>query len=515
MLSKCFQGLVSTFLITLIGSNFFDSPTALGSVTVQASPQQRLLASKKKPNLPRTVFVHLFEWKWTDIAQECENSLGPKGYSAVQISPPQEHRLVKNFPWYQRYQPVSYKLESRGGTRREFVEMVQRCKKVGVDIYVDAVINHMTGVLEPGKQEIGSGGSLFRRYQFPDYNYQDFHHCDRNGNDDIQNWNDRYEVQNCELLNLSDLDTGAKKVRSRIAAYLNDLISIGVAGFRIDAAKHMSTNDLEAIFSKLRGKPYIYQEVIANPGEPIQTAEYFPTGDVTEFKYSLGIAPIFRNGKLADLQRFATDKTMMPSNKAIVFLDNHDNQRGHGTGGQVLTFKDGQLYVLANIFMLAFPYGYPKVMSSYQFQTDSQGPPSNTQGRTNNIYNPQGKNIGCQQNWVCEHRIKAIANMVGFRNYTNNDFVVSNWWSNGKNQIAFGRGNKGFVVINRENNSLSRRFQTGLPGGTYCNVVTGELTKNGRDCTGNKVTVDTQGFANIQTPGQNAVAIHGGQKVSR
>lgn len=24
-------------------------------------------------------FVHLFEWQWDDIAQECENWLGPKG----------------------------------------------------------------------------------------------------------------------------------------------------------------------------------------------------------------------------------------------------------------------------------------------------------------------------------------------------------------------------------------------------------------------------------------------------
>ena len=32
-------------------------------------------------------FVHLFEWKWSDVATECEQFLGPKGYSAVQVSP--------------------------------------------------------------------------------------------------------------------------------------------------------------------------------------------------------------------------------------------------------------------------------------------------------------------------------------------------------------------------------------------------------------------------------------------
>lgn len=36
-------------------------------------------------------FVHLFEWSWGDIAVECETFLGPKGYKAVQVSPPNEH----------------------------------------------------------------------------------------------------------------------------------------------------------------------------------------------------------------------------------------------------------------------------------------------------------------------------------------------------------------------------------------------------------------------------------------
>jgi hypothetical protein len=44
-------------------------------------------ASANSPN----TFVHLFEWSWDDIAHECQTFLGPKGFSAVQISPPNEH----------------------------------------------------------------------------------------------------------------------------------------------------------------------------------------------------------------------------------------------------------------------------------------------------------------------------------------------------------------------------------------------------------------------------------------
>lgn len=33
----------------------------------------------------KDVFTHLFEWKWTDIADECENFLADHGYCAVQV----------------------------------------------------------------------------------------------------------------------------------------------------------------------------------------------------------------------------------------------------------------------------------------------------------------------------------------------------------------------------------------------------------------------------------------------
>ena len=35
----------------------------------------------------RNTIVHLFEWKWSDIAAECERFLGPYGYCGVQVSP--------------------------------------------------------------------------------------------------------------------------------------------------------------------------------------------------------------------------------------------------------------------------------------------------------------------------------------------------------------------------------------------------------------------------------------------
>ena len=311
-------------------------------------------------------FVQLFEWSWPDIARECEEHLGPAGYTAVQISPPNEHIIGP--AWWTRYQPVSYQVESRSGTRVEFAEMVARCRAAGVVIYADAVINHMAGIPELS----GIAGSEFTEYDYPavPYSYDDFHHCGINENDTIVNYDNLEEFQTCELGTLDDLATGKPEVQAKIAAYLNDLLSLGVAGFRLDAAKHIHHEELHEIVQLVDGNPFIYLEVIDRGGEAINAANYLRDGYVTEFKYAALILDAFERGNLGALTNFWTGPGWLPSDKAIVFVDNHDIQRGHAFGDEVVNYKDGDRYELAVAFMLAHPYGYPLVMSSYAFETD-------------------------------------------------------------------------------------------------------------------------------------------------
>ncbi|MFL1456069.1 carbohydrate-binding module family 20 domain-containing protein [Marinobacter sp. GN3S48] len=401
-------------------------------------------------------FVHLFEWKWSDVAQECENFLGPKGFRAVQVSPPQEH--IQGSAWWTRYQPVSYRLQGRGGDASAFAEMVQRCNAAGVDVYADAVINHMAN--GSGTGTAGSSydsGSL----SYPIYSSNDFHtpctiHPEDYGTD-------AWRVRNCQLVGLPDLDTADGYVQNTIAGYLNQLTSLGVKGIRIDAAKHMSPSDISGILSGLNDPLYVFQEVIDLGGEAVSAGEYTGISDVTEFRYSAAIGDVFKNQQLANLNSFGESWGFLAGGDAVVFTDNHDNQRGHGAGGSnVVTYKDGSVYNLANVFMLAWPYGYPKVMSSYSFSDGDQGPPAQT------VY--QDGSAQCGDAWVCEHRWDAIAGMVEFRNVTDGT-GVSGWWDNGNNQIAFNRGTKGFVAINREGGTLSRTFNTALPDGQYRNIA--------------------------------------------
>lgn len=60
------------------------------------------------------------------------------------------------------------------------------------------------------------------------------------------------EVRNCRLGSLVDLAMGHDYVRGKVVAYLNHLVDLGVAGFRVDAAKHMWPADLKAVFGQVK-----------------------------------------------------------------------------------------------------------------------------------------------------------------------------------------------------------------------------------------------------------------------
>jgi len=499
-------------------------------IVIQPPPGRPTLAPDYRPSgrmAAGDVFVHLFEWKWTDIAAECEGVLGPHGYRAVQVSPPQEHIVLGSHPWWTRYQPVSYSIDrSRSGTRAEFVEMVSRCRAVGVDIYVDAVINHMTA-----GSGTGTNGTAYTKYSYPGlYSQADFHApCT------VNNYQSAANVQDCELVGLADLHTGQASVRQKIAGYLVGLVRLGVAGFRIDAAKHMQPVELDSILDltnrTLAGEgrplPYYFAEVIDHGNEAVTARDYYGlayrsggAADVTEFRFR-GVGDKFVGSgsqRVSDLnpegpagRRFSEAAwALMPADKAVVFLENHDTQREGGIG-----YRNGDAYRLANVWMLAQPYGYPSVMSSYAFDRGSQagrdaGPPSSASGATNAVScAPRMEEVQVGQ-WVCEHRDPYIARMVGFRRAVAGT-DVNRWWDNGGNAVAFSRGDRGFVAINREGTAVTASVTTGLPAGTYCDMLTGG--RSGAACAGTRVVVGTGGTVQLDLRASSALAIHAGTKL--
>lgn len=365
----------------------------------------------------------------------------------MEVSPPQEH--IQGSQWWTSYQPVSYRIAGRLGDSTAFRNMVDTCHAAGVKVIADAVVNHMSA-----GSGTGTGGTSYTKYNYPGYYQdQDFHSC----RSSITDYANRDNVQNCELVGLADLNTGSEYVRSTIAAYLSNLISLGVDGFRIDAAKHIASGDLAAIKAKL-SKPSVFwaQEVIYGAGEAVQPGEYTGTGDVDAFQGAYDLKRIFSNEKLAYLSNWGASwgAGYLPSGQARTFVDNWDTERN----GSTLNYK------------VARPTRWPtstcwRGPTARPMCTRATSSPTTTPARpTAAPSTPATAKAGSAS--TPGRRSRAWSDSATPSAGT----AVTNWWSNGSNAIAFGRGSKGFVAINHESGSISQTFTTSLPAGTYCDV---------------------------------------------
>ncbi|MGJ6979988.1 alpha-amylase [Aestuariimicrobium soli] len=421
------------------------------------------------------VGVQLFQWTWPSIADECPH-LAELGYDFLQTSPPQESITgdpANLAPWWIVYQPVSYRLDSTLGTRAEFAAMVKACHAAGVEVYVDAVLNHMTGQDSPG---VGTAGSHYSHYDYPGlYTSSDFHHCGLTENDDIVDYTNQAQVQTCELVNLADLDTGSDKVRRTLTAYLADLQSLGVDGFRIDAAKHMSAADLAAIVDALPTRPKLIQEVIRGGDEPVTPEQYVDLGLVQEFGYARALNDAFGTFSFDSLNAFNTG-SWLPSVYAVTFVDNHDTERN----GETLSIAKLGPYRLGEAFLLGYGYGTPVVYSGYHFElgNNDQSPPRENTGRVGpaqcgDATEPQRLGDG-EEGFTCNHRDAWVTGMIAFHDAMGD--APAEAAAEG-NVATIVRGEtspgsaRGFVAMNAGESEVTVQRPTGLPDGSYCNLA--------------------------------------------
>lgn len=228
---------------------------------------------------PRSVIVQMFEWPFADIARECEQFLGPHGFGAVQLPVVTENLIVPGRPWWERYQPISYRIDTRSGNASALRDMITRCHRHDIRVYVDIVLNHMAAEPPAGAPARGHGGSMAvpanRSFPAVPYDAEHFHRpCE------ISGYFDAHMVRNCDLNGLPDLDQSLETVRSSIARFLDELVEMGVSGFRVGSCKHMWPNDLKLMYQRVRdlpwqmgfeegARPFIVQEVNDNGMEPI------------------------------------------------------------------------------------------------------------------------------------------------------------------------------------------------------------------------------------------------------
>ncbi len=474
------------------------TPAATPASSAGASTEPTAKATTEKAAVKSgDVIANLFEWNWTSVAKECTTVLGPNGYGGVQVAPPQDSIKLSGstHPWWEVYQPAGYDLNSRMGNETQFKAMVQTCRDAGVKVYVDAVINHMTGA--DAGNPVSYSGNSYTPTNYPGLYTKDDFHTDSDcpsASGTVEDYDNVAQVHFCRLSNLEDLKTESSYVRGAIDTYLNKLLGYGVSGFRVDAAKHIPLADLKAVVAGLDQTvdgtaPYMAYEVFGGKGELSQAA-YTDLGSVLGLDASVDLKQAF-TGSISSLKSFGDD--LIPSDKSLTFVMNHDTDRS----GDSLSSKDAATSRLATQFVLADDYGRAQVYASFAWAAKDDSPPAAGSGLVSDT--------DCSSSaWNCLDRDPAVLGMVAFRNSVGSA-AVKNWSDDGANLISFSRGDLGWTALNNGTAAKTQTFSTGLAAGTYCDLTTGGV--DGSSCAGTSVKVGADGQAQVTVPSKAAIAI--------
>lgn len=511
----------AAFALSSISAANAEEPTAtpVPELTTMASPIAK-----------GSVGLQMFGYNWNSIALECTTTLGPEGVDWVLTLPPTDH--IKGNEWWIHYQPTSYELNSDAGTRAEFVNMVNACKKAGVAIVTDAVVNHMAGGTGTSYSGITYGTDLNFAGIYKNENFHrglattDPKYC----NKDIVDWDTLWERTNCQFPGLPDLATEQQHVREQIAKYLNDQLAIGVTGFRIDAAKHIHPDDIAAIRGLLTNpNAFIVQEV---PGGTDLANEYTPNGSVWAWDVPALTLEMFSYAGKAHRAKLY-DNIDVPdfpnTDLAITWVSNHDTEH-HASGS--LTYDNGRMFELANIWLLSEKYGTPMLYTGYAFSNGDLQAPQDANGKIKDAVCAGGTKINTVAkqptvgnyktgSFVCLQRWTSIKGMIAWRDVVGETDKANVYGKAGV--YGFSRGDKGYFLLNSVGATTKvTNLVTGMAPGTYCDMVSGGAkpmttkTINKRAtkvCVGTTVVVSAGGKLTGSVAALSAVAISSSSKL--
>lgn len=405
------------------------------------------------------VILHVFDWPYQKVAINAQK-ISALGYRAVLVSPPMKSfKDEKGTPWWQRYQPQDYRIiDNQLGNTDDFRHMVNALNLYDVCVYADVVFNHMAnessrrGDLQyPSADDLLTYGKNKKRYQelrlFGDLTKPLFTEDDFNEAFGIKDWKNRWQVQNGRICG-GEGDSGLPTLRENThvvqeqQSYLKALIKLGVRGFRIDAAKHMSISHLKKVWAPeiVRGL-HIFGEIITDGGAKKEEYELFLRPYLEQTRLSAYDFPLFNTvfeafqnkGSLASLVNPYSLGQALSNPRAITFVITHDIPNNEVFKKLILEEEDEWL---AYAYILGRDGGVPLIYTDL-----------NTSGIKNRQEIPR---------WVNSWEDPRMAAMIAFHNLTHGEKMLPVYADT--NCLVFSRGERGFVAINKDRQKRSLTF---------------------------------------------------------
>jgi len=260
------------------------------------------------------------------------------GFDAIWISP-----VVDNIEggyhgyWYRNLEKINYHFGDEASLKR----LVSTAHSMGIWVMVDVVANH-----------VGPVGFDFNQiYPFNrDYHYHAA--CD------INDWNNQWQVENCRLCGLPDLNQADPFVRSYLKDWIrNQIQKFGFDGIRIDTVPEVEKS-FWTEYTQSAGVFSIGEILNGNDG---YVGSYQNHMDSTlNYGMYYTIKSVFAHGgsmrQIAD--RWASNYRSFNDVDALgLFVDNHDNPRFLNSNGDWRVFKSALAFSLTARGIPIFYYG--------------------------------------------------------------------------------------------------------------------------------------------------------------
>lgn len=419
------------------------------------------------------VILHAWSWSFDTIAANMKD-IAEAGYAYVQTSPAntcfvgedggmalysQPGDSVKG-KWYYYYQPTDWKIGNYLlGSRDQFKSMMDSASKYNVKIIVDVLPNHTavdhSAVLPDLDNAVGGHDKLFHA----------------NGLTDIIDYNDRYQCTTGKMGGLPDVNTENPDFQAYYMNYVNDLLSLGVKGFRYDTAKHIGlpSDPLDSLAERNnfwdvatgreevkgvrlavpRDSLFIYGEVLQDRN--VKEAEYGEYMDLVASNYGHALRNVLEK---AD---FNADSLLswhhpVDGKHLVTWVESHDTYCNQHESADL---TDEQVR-MGYVFLAARQNGTPLFYSR-------------PAGSTRENY--WGNNrVGARGNNEFKHPEVVAINKFRRAMHGQPEKVTSS--DNGA-VISVERGKAGLVIINISGQPQAIDIATTLPDGTYSDSLHG------------------------------------------
>lgn len=400
--------------------------------------------------------LHVFDWTYREVAEHA-SEIKSLGYRSVMVSPPlKSMKSDRGKYWWQRYQPQDYRvIDNPLGNTLDFKAMMAELHCHDIWVYVDVVFNHMANESDirsdlqfpsdADMQEYHSNPELYSELRlFGDLSVPLFIERDFIEPFGIVDWQDQWEVQNGRISS-GPADPGLPTLSDNLHVieqqrlYLKAMKEMGVRGFRIDAAKHISLSHLEKVWTPdITEGMHIFGEIITDGGATRQEYEVFLKPYLEKTQLAAYDFPLFNTlfnalgdkGSFESLVNPYALGQALSNPRAVTFATTHDIPNNRVFEDLVMSESNEWL---AYAYILGRDGGVPLIYAE---------PPERTFSEKENI-----------SRWAENWRSQKMKSLLEFHNLTYGHQMKVEFVD--KDVIIISRGKVGLIALNKGKNIKS------------------------------------------------------------